>query len=92
MIGDNRATRLEMCGLLLIVAIAIELICERMAIDRAIINEMIRTRRPVEIQNNLSNQVIIESETSLLRDIATQRGWTNGDMRRTENATRKSEK
>jgi len=74
----GHATRMELYGSLLLVVIVVSLMCERMAIDRVLINTLIKDRsKPAIIQENHNYQhVTIESETDrIAREIAKQRGW-----------------
>jgi hypothetical protein len=71
----GHATRMELYGSLLLVVIVVSLMCERMAIDRVLINTLLKDRsKPAIIHNN--QHVIIESENDrIVRQIAKQRGW-----------------
>ena len=71
----GHATRLELYGSLLLVVIVISLMAERMAIDRVLINTLLKDRsKPAIIHNN--QHVIIESENDrIVRQIAKKRGW-----------------
>ena len=74
----GHATRMELYGSLLLVVIVVSLMCERMAIDRVLIDMLIKDRsKPAIIQEQHNSQhVIIESETDrIAREIAKQRGW-----------------
>jgi hypothetical protein len=75
MLQAGHATRLELYGALLLVVIVMSLMCERMAIDRVLIDTLIKYRsKPAIIHNN--QHVIIESENDrIVRQIAKQRGW-----------------
>ena len=78
MLLAGHATRLELYGSLLLVVIVVSLMCERMAIDRCLIDELIKDRsRPAVVQENNNNQtVIVESENDrVVREIAKKMGW-----------------
>ena len=93
MIRAGHATRIELYGSLLLVVIVVSLICERLAIDRVLIDELIKDRtRPAVVQENNNNQtVIVESENDrIVREIAKKRGWlddVNGNAGNAGNAT-----
>ena len=77
----GRATRLELYGCLLGVVIAIELVCERLAVDRAIIDETLRRgHKPMMIQaNHQEVQVNFEHPVDkLVREIEEKRKLING--------------
>ena len=66
--GAGRATRLELYGSLTATAVIVVCVWERLAIDRAIINEMIRDgTRPNIVQNN--NQTVTVEKTKTREDL-----------------------
>ena len=68
----GHASRLELYGSLLLVVIVVSLMCERLAIDRVLIDTLIKDRsRPAIIQENHNNQTVtIESDAlKLAREI-----------------------
>jgi len=74
----GHASRMELYGSLLLVVIVVSLMCERMAIDRVLINTLIKDQsKPAIIQEQHNNmQVTVEDpRTALIKEIAEQQGW-----------------
>ena len=77
MLLAGHATRIEVYGSLLLVVIVVSLMCERMAIDRVLIDTLIKDReRPAIIQEQHNSQTInIESDAlKLSREIMEKDG------------------
>jgi hypothetical protein len=81
---------MELYGSLLLVVIVISLMCERMAIDRVLIDTLIKDRSKPAIIQEQHQHVIIESENDrIVRQIARKRGWiedVNGNGSDSDNA------
>lgn len=76
MMDAGPASRLELYGLLLLAVIVVSLMCERMAIDREIINTIVRDQqRPNIVQNNNQQVTIEDPRERLIRELALQKGW-----------------
>ena len=78
MLLAGHATRIELYGSLLLVVIVVSLMCERMAIDRCLIDELIRDRaRPAIIQENRNIQIQQSPKTfdDNVRDVLKKQGF-----------------